>query len=177
MTPFRHVRRLLSVLPVVAATALLSAAQQRTTPKFYDDDPIARAVDTQDASKAAARERSLYYDALANLFGRPGEAVVGRAADVNTIDEVPDIDDLWLNCSVNGERRTRFNTRGQIYKAPDIIEHFSRYMPLRTGDVFATGSAGGVAVGHPNASELFLRPGDLVAMEIEPFLRLRTKVV
>jgi len=34
-------------------------------------------------------------------------------------------------------RNARFNTRGQIYKAPDIIEHFSRYMPLRTGDVFA----------------------------------------
>jgi len=105
----------------------------------------------------------------------PGFGPVGPY--IVTIDEVPDIDDLWLNCSVNGERRTRFNTRGQIYKAPDIIEHFSRYMPLRTGDVFATGSAGGVAVGQPNASELFLRPGDLVAMEIEPFLRLRTKVV
>ena len=94
-----------------------------------------------------------------------------------TIDEVGDINDLWLNCSVNGERRTRFNTRGQIYKAPDIIEHFSRYMPLRTGDIFATGSAGGVAVGQPNASELFLKPGDIVTMEIEPFLSLRTKVV
>jgi 2-keto-4-pentenoate hydratase/2-oxohepta-3-ene-1,7-dioic acid hydratase in catechol pathway len=105
----------------------------------------------------------------------PGFGPVGPY--IVTIDEVPDIDDLWLNCSVNGERRTRFNTRGQIYKAPDIIEHFSRYMPLRTGDVFATGSAGGVAVGQPNASELFLRPGDLVAMEIEPFLRLRTKVI
>jgi len=105
----------------------------------------------------------------------PGFGPVGPY--IVTIDEVNDINDLWLNCSVNGERRTRFNTRGQIYKAPDIIEHFSRYMPLRTGDTFATGSAGGVAVGQPNASELFLRPGDLVTMEIESFLSLRTKVV
>jgi hypothetical protein len=106
MSPFRHLRRLLSVLPVVAATALLSAAQQRTTPKFYDDDPIARAVDTQDASKTAARERSLYYDALANLFGRPGEAVVGRAADVNTIDEVPD-SSWYTNRAVTPEQILR----------------------------------------------------------------------
>jgi 2-keto-4-pentenoate hydratase/2-oxohepta-3-ene-1,7-dioic acid hydratase in catechol pathway len=105
----------------------------------------------------------------------PGFGPVGPY--IVTIDEVPDINDLWLNCSVNGEQRTRFNTRGQIYKAPDIIEHFSRYMPLRTGDVFATGSAGGVAVGQPNASELFLRPGDVVSMEIEPYLSLRTRVV
>lgn len=95
----------------------------------------------------------------------PGFGPVGPY--IVTIDEVENINDLWLNCSVNGERRTRFNTRGQIYKAPDIIEHFSRYMPLRAGDVFATGSAGGVAVGQPNASELFLKPGDMVTMEIE----------
>ncbi len=90
MTPPRNAGRLLAAVTVVAAAALLPAQQQRTTPKFYDDDPIARAVDTQDASKAAARERSLYYDALLNLFSRPGKQVVGRAADVNTIDEVPD---------------------------------------------------------------------------------------
>src|SRR6185312_4077451 len=105
----------------------------------------------------------------------PGFGPVGPY--IVTIDEIKDINDLWLNCSVNGERRTRFNTRGQIYKAPAIIEHFSRYMPLRSGDVFATGSAGGVAVGQPNASELFLRPGDAVTMEVEPFLSLRTKVM
>lgn len=85
-----EIRRLLSVIPVVVVTALLSAAPQRSTPKFYDDDPIARAAETQDASKAEPRERSLEYDALLNLFSRPGAQVVGRAANVNTIDEVPD---------------------------------------------------------------------------------------
>jgi len=105
----------------------------------------------------------------------PGFGPVGPY--IVTVDEVKDINDLWLNCSVNGARRTRFNTLGQIYKAPAIIEHFSRYMPLRSGDVFATGSAGGVAVGQANAAELFLKPGDHVTMEIEPFLSLRTRIV
>jgi hypothetical protein len=75
---------------MLAATSLLSASPQRKTPKFFDDDPIARAVESQDAAAAQPRERSLEYDALVNLLGRPGEPVVGRAADVNTIDEVPD---------------------------------------------------------------------------------------
>jgi 2-keto-4-pentenoate hydratase/2-oxohepta-3-ene-1,7-dioic acid hydratase in catechol pathway len=105
----------------------------------------------------------------------PGFGPVGPY--IVTMDEVKDIDDLWINCSVNGERRTRFNTRGQIYKAPAIIEHFSRYMPLRTGDLFATGSAGGVAIGQANASELFLKPGDDVVVTLEPFLSLRTKII
>ena len=37
-----------------------------------------------------ARDLSLVYDAVTNLFGRPGKQEVVRAASVNTIDEVPD---------------------------------------------------------------------------------------
>ncbi|MGE4167922.1 MAG: fumarylacetoacetate hydrolase family protein, partial [Xanthobacteraceae bacterium] len=72
----------------------------------------------------------------------PGFGPVGPY--VVTMDEIADVNDVWMACTVNGELRSRFNTRDQIYKIPDIIEHFSRYMPLNVGDVFATGSAGGV---------------------------------
>jgi hypothetical protein len=75
---------------IVCAASTIMAGQTRRAPKFYSDDPITRVVDTQDASKVAEREISLYYDALINLFGRPGKSEVGRAANVNTIDEVPD---------------------------------------------------------------------------------------
>jgi len=84
------------VLPLVAqsyqapAAAAGASPEARTAPKFYDDDPIMRVVDTQDASKAAPREISLVYDAVINLFGRPGLSEVGRAESINTIDEVPD---------------------------------------------------------------------------------------
>ncbi len=74
----------------LAGSVVLSAQATRTTPRFYDDDPVARVADTQDASKVQPREISLTYDALINLFGRPGLQVVGRAENVNTIDEVPD---------------------------------------------------------------------------------------
>ena len=78
------------LLVALCAASALTVAQTRTAPKFYPDDPIARVVDTQDASKVEEREISLYYDAIINLFGRPGKQQVGRAASVNTIDEVPD---------------------------------------------------------------------------------------
>jgi len=71
-------------------STLVVADRARTAPRFYDDDQIVRAVDTQDASTVQAREISLTYDAVINLFGRPGLPTVGRAEDVNTIDEVPD---------------------------------------------------------------------------------------
>jgi hypothetical protein len=84
--------KLVRALPVALACAagVLASARSATAPKFYPDDPIARVADTQDASKAQERELSLYYDAIINLFGRPGQQTVERAQSVNTIDEVPD---------------------------------------------------------------------------------------
>jgi len=93
------------------------------------------------------------------------------------MDEIRDPYDLWMTCSVNGEERMRVNTRDQIWKLPDLLEHFSRYIPIEPGDMFATGAPGGVAVGKPNAAELFLKPGDVVECSIEGVATLRTHIV
>ena len=103
----------LSVLVCGWGSTLLVADRARTAPKFYDDDPIARAVDTQDASKAESREISLAYDALINLFGRPGLAVVERAGDINTIDEVPD--SSWFT----NRAGTRPLTADEVLRGPN----------------------------------------------------------
>jgi len=95
-----------------------------------------------------------------------------------TMDEVPDPYNIWVTCSVNGQQRMRVNTRDQIWRLPDIIEHFSRLIPLVPGDMFSTGAPGGVAVGKANAAELFLKPGDVVECEFEdPAMTLRTHIV
>ncbi|MGB2715921.1 MAG: hypothetical protein WBC51_17195 [Vicinamibacterales bacterium] len=78
------------VFVALVAAGVLTAGQERTAPRFYGDDPIARVTDTQDASKVQPRDIALYYDAIINLFGRPGKSEVVRAESVNTIDEVPD---------------------------------------------------------------------------------------
>lgn len=104
-------------------------------------------------------------------FGPLGPCIV-------TMDEVPDPYDLWVTCSVNGEQRMRVNTSEQIWKLPRIVEHFSRLVPLVAGDMFSTGAPGGVAVGKPNAEELFLKHGDVVECAIEsPHLVLRNRIV
>jgi 2-keto-4-pentenoate hydratase/2-oxohepta-3-ene-1,7-dioic acid hydratase in catechol pathway len=105
----------------------------------------------------------------------PGFAPIGPF--LVTIDEVPDPHDLWLTLSVNGEQRIRVHTGDQIFRIPDIIEHFSRYLPLDAGDLFSTGAPGGVAVGQPNAAELYLRPGDTVEVGIEGFAVLTTHII
>src|SRR6267154_93570 len=101
----------------------------------------------------------------------------GFAAALLDEREIRYLYDLWMTCSVNGEERMRVNTRDQIWKLPDLLEHSSRYIPIEPGDMFATGAPGGVAVGKPNAAELFLKPGDVVECSIEGVATLRTHIV
>lgn len=94
-----------------------------------------------------------------------------------TLDEVGDPQKLWITCAVNGEQRIRVNTSDHIFKIGDIVEHFSRYLPLEPGDMFSTGSPGGVAVGQANAEQLYLKPGDVIEVGIEGHAILRTFIV
>ena len=101
----------------------------------------------------------------------PGFGPVGPY--IVTIDEIKDIDDLWLNCSVNGGGDAFQYARSNLQGAGHHRAFFPVYAAAHRRRV-CDRSAGGVAVGQANAAELFLKPGDNVTMEIEPFLSLRT---
>jgi acylpyruvate hydrolase len=105
----------------------------------------------------------------------PGFAPVGPF--ILTMDEVADTDDLWVTCDVNGGRRLRANTGDYLYKIGDVLEHFSRYVVFEPGDLIAMGAPSGVAVGQPNAAELYLKPGDDMVIAFEGLMSLRTRIV
>ena len=105
----------------------------------------------------------------------PGFGPLGP--EIVTIDEIPNVYDLWMTCSVNGEERMRVNTADQIWKISDILEHFSRFIPIEAGDMFSTGAPGGVAVGKENAEDLYLKPGDVVECAIDGISVLRTTII
>jgi 2-keto-4-pentenoate hydratase/2-oxohepta-3-ene-1,7-dioic acid hydratase in catechol pathway len=105
----------------------------------------------------------------------PGFGPLGP--EIVTMDEIADPYDLWMTCSVNGAERTRVNTRDQVWKLPDILEHFSRHIPLEPGDLFSTGAPSGGVAGKAGAAELFLKPGDVVECSIEGIATLRTTIV
>jgi acylpyruvate hydrolase len=105
----------------------------------------------------------------------PGFAPVGPY--ILTMDEAADTDNLWVTCDVNGKQRLRSNTGDYLYKIADVIEHFSRYVVFEPGDLIAMGAPSGVAVGQPNAAELYLQPGDDMVISFEGLMSLRTKIV
>jgi acylpyruvate hydrolase len=105
----------------------------------------------------------------------PGFAPVGP--HILTMDEVADTENLWVTCEVNGQPRLRSNTSDYLYKIADVLEHFSRYVVFEPGDLIAMGAPSGVAVGQPNADDLYLKPGDDMVIAFEGLMSLRTKIV
>ena len=92
-----------------------------------------------------------------------------------TPDEV-DLDaglDLWLD--VNGERRQTGSTRDMIFDVATIIEYLSTVTWLEPGDIIATGTPAGI--GAARTPPRWLRPGDLVRIEIEKVGVLENPVV
>jgi 5-carboxymethyl-2-hydroxymuconate isomerase len=105
----------------------------------------------------------------------PGFCPVGPYAV--PLAEIADPYDLWLTCAVNGQGRLRVNTDEYIHRIEGIIAHFSRFMPFEVGDVIATGAPRGTAIGHPNAAELYLKPGDVCVAGLEGVMEITTRIV
>jgi 2-keto-4-pentenoate hydratase/2-oxohepta-3-ene-1,7-dioic acid hydratase in catechol pathway len=91
-----------------------------------------------------------------------------------TADEIPDPQHLQVTCRVNGEVKQNANTEVMIFRIPDIIAILSRGMTLDAGDIIATGTPSGV--GFARKPPEFLKPGDVVEVEIEKIGVLRNRV-
>ena len=87
-------------------------------------------------------------------------------------DEVPDPHKLTLQTRVNGELKQNASTGQMIFSVAELIEWASRWMTLEPGDVIATGTPSGVG----SASGTFLKPGDVVEIEIEKIGTIRNTV-
>lgn len=91
-----------------------------------------------------------------------------------TADEVPNPDDLAIACRLNGETVQSARTSDMINDVAGLISYISRFTPLSSGDVIATGTPGGV--GFTRKPPLFMRAGDVVEVEIEKVGLLRNRI-
>ena len=110
----KSINRAIPVAAAIAVAALTTATGRGATPKFLADDPIATAIDSQDASQVTEREIDLVYDTLENLLTKPGDPTPNvRAQNVNTVDEVPD--SSWFTNRIGAAPMTV----DELLKGPD----------------------------------------------------------
>lgn len=91
-----------------------------------------------------------------------------------TADEIADPHALGLRLRVNGETMQESTTADLIFDIPNIIASLSRGTSIEPGDIIATGTPSGVAMGM--TPQRWLKPGDKVEAEVEGIGVLRNVV-
>ena len=92
-----------------------------------------------------------------------------------TADEIPDPHALGVRTRLNGETVQDGNTADFIFDIPRLIAYVSGFTPLAPGDVISTGTPHGV--GHGRTPKLYMRPGDVIEVEIDRIGTLVNRVV
>ena len=87
-------------------------------------------------------------------------------------DEVADPQRLRITLRLNGQTRQDGNTGQMIFSIAELVAWASTLMTLEPGDLISTGTPAGV--GH--ASGTFLKPGDVLELEVEGIGVLRSPV-
>ena len=94
---------------------------------------------------------------------------------LTTRDEISDPQSLSISARVNGTTLQDSNTSRMIFRVAELIEFISASITLEPGDIIATGTPEGVGVFR--TPPIFLKPGDIVEIEIEKLGLLRNPVV
>jgi acylpyruvate hydrolase len=94
---------------------------------------------------------------------------------ITTPDEAGDATNLGIRLWLNGELMQDGNTRDLIFSTAHIISFLSEVTDLEPGDLVSTGTPAGVGMGR--SPQVFLRPGDVVTIEIEGLGRIENPVV
>jgi 2-keto-4-pentenoate hydratase/2-oxohepta-3-ene-1,7-dioic acid hydratase in catechol pathway len=92
-----------------------------------------------------------------------------------TRDEVGEVDALTLITRLNGAVVQRTKLDDLLFDVPALIAYVSQIWEVRPGDVIATGTPGGV--GTARNPPLWMKPGDLVEVEINSLGILANRVI
>lgn len=107
--------------------------------------------------------------------GKNFDSTAGFGPWLVAADRDSDDTSMTLTTRVNGMEVQKASTDMMIFSIPEIISYVSTFTTLRSGDVIATGTPGGV--GSKRSPPLFLRPGDTVEVNIDRVGTLRNDVV
>ena len=103
-----------------------------------------------------------------DTFAPLGPAIV-------TLDELPNPGALRIELRLNGTTMQSSSTEQFVFDVATLVSFISETITLEPGDVILTGTPAGV--GFARRPPVFLRPGDVVEVEIEGLGTLRNPVV
>ena len=123
----------------------------------------------------SARDWQLHKPAKQWMAGKTFDTFAPTGPELVTPDEVPDPHNLRIRLRLNGETMQDSSTRQLIFGVDDLIAYLSQIMTLEPGDLIFTGTPPGV--GMARKPPVWLKPGDVVEVEIEHLGVLRNPVI
>jgi 2-keto-4-pentenoate hydratase/2-oxohepta-3-ene-1,7-dioic acid hydratase in catechol pathway len=113
------------------------------------------------------------YSERAFQIERSGQWVKGKSCDtfaplgpcLVTPDEIPDLDNLKMWLTVNGQTMQNGNSADMVFRIPHLVSYISQFMTLLPGDVISTGTPAGVGFGFK--PPIYLKAGDVVRLGID----------
>jgi 2-keto-4-pentenoate hydratase/2-oxohepta-3-ene-1,7-dioic acid hydratase in catechol pathway len=114
------------------------------------------------------RKNTWFFDWLAGKWLN-GSAPTGPW--LVTADEIPDPQTLRIELRLNGQVMQSSTTAAMMNPVADIVWYASQVMTLEPGDIIATGTPAGVGA----VRGVFIKPGDVVDVEIERIGTLTTR--
>ena len=84
-----------------------------------------------------------------------------------TADEISDPQKLDIKTYLNNELRQNSNTKMMINPIKKLIAYISKFMTLMPGDIISTGTPSGVILEMPKEIRVWIKPGDVVTVEID----------
>jgi 2-keto-4-pentenoate hydratase/2-oxohepta-3-ene-1,7-dioic acid hydratase in catechol pathway len=98
--------------------------------------------------------------------GKSIDTFAPTGPSITTENQLRNTSDLFIRTWVNNELRQNSTTKNMVFNVSEIIHHLSRIMTLEPCDIIATGTPAGVGFAQKPQPK-FLRPGDIVRIEIE----------
>jgi len=109
------------------------------------------------------------------LLGKSFDTFAPFGPALVTADEVPDPHRLSIRLSLNGRIMQDSNTAQFVFPVETLVSYVSEVCTLAPGDLIFTGTPPGV--GFARKPPVYLKPGDIVEVEIERIGVLRNPVV
>ncbi|HEY1761974.1 MAG TPA: fumarylacetoacetate hydrolase family protein [Acidimicrobiales bacterium] len=142
-----------------------------------------KGVSVEDAMGAIGGYTIMNDVSARDLQGAESQWVRGKALDtfaplgpvVLDARSAPPIGEMRIRTTVNGEERQNALCSLMITPVPDLISYISAFVTLEPGDLIATGTPSGVAIGMDVPK--FLEDGDVMVVAIDEIGALTNTVV
>jgi 2-keto-4-pentenoate hydratase/2-oxohepta-3-ene-1,7-dioic acid hydratase in catechol pathway len=108
------------------------------------------------------------------LAGKTFDTFAPVGPELVTPDEVPDPHTLGIRLRLNGQTMQDSSTGQLIFRVDELIAYVSQVVTLEPGDLIFTGTPPGV--GMARKPPVWLKPGDIVEVEIDGLGTLRNTV-